>query len=68
MLNPEKILVYSTRWFDHTADQSDRPARIGLEIVITSDAGDERHEALAKRPTLNQFLKGEVKSHAGAAL
>jgi hypothetical protein len=57
-------LVYSTRWFDPEANQSDRPAKppIALEIVIT----DERLEALAQRTTLSTFLKGEVRSHVAA--
>ena len=67
-------VVYSTRWFDDEADRSECEAslvdcphpspHIALEIVIN----DERHEALAQRPTLSSFLKGEVRSHAGASL
>ncbi len=66
-IRPGETLVYSTRWSDDEADQSDRPAPRGipLEIVITHD---ERHEALARRLNLFNFLKAEVRSHAGASL
>lgn len=54
-------LVYSTRWFDGEADQSDRPQHISLEIVIGPSEADERHEALARRQTLFSFLKREAR-------
>lgn len=72
VIHPGEKLVYSTRWFDSDevaqrgqADQTSCPprtAKVAFEIVIT----DERHEAMAKRPTLFNFLKSEVHSHAFA--
>jgi hypothetical protein len=65
LIQRNEKLVYSTRWFDSEADQSDCPphiAKVAFEIVIV----DERHEAMAKRPTLFNFLKSEVRSHAFA--
>jgi hypothetical protein len=58
MLAPSRSqkLVYSTRWFDDEADQSDRPPT----IKITSS--DERQEALAQRKGLPLFLKTEAQS------
>ena len=76
-------LVYSTRWFDEDADHSECEASLGdgpsptpgaprsavaVQIVIHNEERDERLAALSQRPTLFDFLKNDVRSHAGAAL
>lgn len=71
LIHPSEKLVYSTRWFDETADRSDAPAhilaqQIVIEVVIVPESADERHEALSRRPNLFNFLKSEVRSHAFA--
>jgi hypothetical protein len=74
-IRPGETLVYSTRWFD---DASDEVARRGQcpkghlpakpHRILRTVINDERHEALAKRQSLSGFLKGAVRSHAGACL
>ncbi|MBE7473144.1 MAG: hypothetical protein DPW09_36205 [Anaerolineae bacterium] len=67
LIRPGEKLVFSTRWFDKEADQSDnpRPAEVAIEIVI-HERRDERLEALAQRPTLVNFLKSEARSRVYA--
>jgi hypothetical protein len=67
LIHPGEKLVYSTRWDDPDADQTDAPAgKVMLQIVICDEERDERHEALAQRSNLFNFLKSEVRSHVAA--
>lgn len=69
MNRPGEKLVWSTRWFDVEADQSDNPLPkpvVQIEVVIVSEAADERHDALSKRPNLFNFLKNEARTHVYA--
>jgi hypothetical protein len=62
-------IVYSTRWFDDTANQADRPNKIAIEVVIQARRDNKRLAALSRRTSLAKFLKsGEIRSHAGASL
>lgn len=64
---PNEKLVYSTRWFNEEADQSDCPSpKIAVQIVIRDEERDERLAALSHRPTLFGFLKSDVRSHVAA--
>ncbi|MCL4303133.1 MAG: hypothetical protein KJ077_46035 [Anaerolineae bacterium] len=69
MNRPGEKLVWSTRWFDVEADQSDNPLPkpvVQIEVVIVPESHDERHAALSRRPNLFNFLKSEVRSHVAA--
>lgn len=54
-------IVYSTRWEEN--DHAESPYGTTIEVVVTDEKREERLEALAKRPGLDRFLKGEVRSH-----
>ena len=54
-------VIFSTRWFDDEADQSDRPP------TLTPHNPSERREALAQRQGLTTFLRTEAHARIASA-
>jgi hypothetical protein len=58
---PKDKVIFSTRWFDDEADQSDRPP------TLTPYNPNERREALAQRQGLAAFLRTEAQARIASA-